>query len=285
MSGTHGAHRGRAAAPAAAAATAVAAGTSAVAPIDGRHEGAAFVVTITRPEAGNAIDVATAIALREALERAAHDDTVRGIVIAGSGRFFCAGGDVKRYRSLRDAAELDAAFGEARALLDQVEACDKPVIAAIDGYAIGGGCELALACDLRIAGPGARIGLTQAKVGIVPGWHGVGRLVEVVGRARAAEMLLSARLLDAAQALQIGLVHSVCDDPLAESLAFVERVAQCAPLAVAGAKRALLAAVREPAERARACADALLRELWFTDDHREAEDAFAGKRTPVFRGR
>lgn len=246
--------------------------------------GGALILTLDRPAAGNALDEATIGALRAALDAAAGDATLRCVILAGTGRFFCAGGDLKAYRGLESPAALERVFGAARSLLDAIEAHPLPVIAAIDGYALGGGAELALACDLRLAGAGAVIGFPQLRLGIIPGWDGLERLVALVGRGTAMRLLLTGERLSAGAARQEGLVEIAAGDARAAALDIAAGLDLAAPLAIRGAKEALRALALPRAEARRVAADVFAR-LWFTDDHREAERAFAEKRETVFHGR
>lgn len=249
--------------------------------------GVALVITICRPHAGNSIDLATANAIGDALEAACEDAAVRAVIITGEGdRFFCTGGDLKAYRSLDTASELANTFGRVRELLDAFEALPLPVIAAIDGYALGGGLELALACDLRFAAAHAKLGFPQAKLGLIPGWNGGERLVELVGKGQALHLLYTGEPLSAEQALQIGLVEATSNSQraLEYALAYTEKLAAVGPLALSVAKATTLSALRAPRIATRALADAEFARLWFTADHREAEAAFAEKRPPRFQG-
>jgi enoyl-CoA hydratase len=246
--------------------------------------GGALVVTLDRPAAGNALDAATIAALRAHLDAAAADPALRCIVLTGSGRFFCAGGDLKAYRALTDAAALEQVFGAARSLLHAIEAHPLPVIAAIDGYAIGGGAELALACDLRVAGEGASLGLPQLRLGIIPGWDGMERLASLVGRGTAMRLLLTGERLRAEAALALGLVDIAAPVALDAALDIAGGLDRAAPLAIRGAKAAMRA-LSLPRAEARDAAAAIFARLWFTEDHREAERAFAEKREPTFHGR
>ncbi len=229
----------------------------------------ALVLTLNRPEAGNALNEATIAALRARLDAAADDDGLRCIILAGGGRFFCSGGDLKAYRALADRAALDRVFGAARALLDAIEAHPLPVIAAIDGFALGGGAELALACDLRVAGTGARIGFPQLRLGIIPGWDGTERLMRLVGPGIAARLLLTGERLDADAAKALRLVEIVAPDAMAAAREVAAGLDRAAPLAIRGGKAALRA-------QNRAQAAAIFADLWFTTDHREAEGGCPG---------
>jgi enoyl-CoA hydratase/carnithine racemase len=256
-------------------------------PVLSRREGSCLVLTLDRPGAGNSLDYETLQALRRELARGAADPAVRSIVLTGSGeKFFCTGGDVKRYRQLADAEQFNQVFDVGRALLDQIESLDKPVIAAINGYALGGGLELALACDLRFAHASAQLGLPQSRLGIIPGWNGVERLLRTVGRAPAMRLLLTGERIASTQALAIGLVDEVVQGAvLPAALAFCAGLDQAAPLSLAALKKTVTATLSLPRADARAVARELMAELWFTADHKEAEAAFAEKRLPRFTGR
>lgn len=243
-----------------------------------------LILAIDRPEAGNSISLEAARALRAALLDSRERTDLRGIVLTGvGGKFFCAGGDLKAYRALETPEQLAETFGFVRDLLDDIEEHPLPIIAAIDGYALGGGAELALACDLRFASPRATIGFTQANLGLIPGWNGTERLVATVGRSLAMRLLLDATPVPAPEALELGLIDRIAEqgDALECALSYLEAL-RAAPLAL----RAVKSAVRACAPGRRTDATSRIFEsLWFTEDHREAEAAFAEKRRPVFKGR
>lgn len=258
---------------------------SPAAPPDGvlaRRDGSALVLAINRPHAGNSIDLPTARALGQALDRHAGACDLRSIIVTGAGgRFFCTGGDVKRYRAFRDADDLNETFDAIRALLGRIERLELPVIAAIDGHALGGGVELALACDLRIAGPQASLGLPQARMGIVPGWDGVERLVRTVGRATAMRVLLGGERHDAQGARALGLVDVACDSgsALDAALDFCRALDDKSRASILEIKRLVTACIDTPGE-VRAMTREAFARLWFGADHREAQRAAAEKHSP-----
>lgn len=253
-------------------------------PIRDERAGSTLILAIDRPEAGNALDAAAIAALRACLDGAAKDTTLRSVILTGTGRFFCAGGDLKAYRALEDRAALEMVFGAARELLDAIEAHPLPIIAAIDGFAIGGGAELALACDLRVAGADARIGFPQLRLGIIPGWDGLERLTRLLGPGGAMALLLSGRRLEAEEAHDAGIVEMVAPVALPAARDLAASLEHAAPLAIRGMKEAMRSLQRPRPEARRVAADVFAR-LWFTSDHREAERAFAEKREPMFHGR
>ena len=249
---------------------------------------AALVITICRAHAGNSIDLATAEALSAALKSANSDRDIRAVILTGQGgKFFCSGGDVKAYRALDSTEDLQQVFGRVRDLLDEIECFRLPVLAAIDGYALGGGLELALACDQRFASTDARLGATQARLGLIPGWNGAERLVETVGRPNALRLLYLAEPIIAARALEIGLVDEVASSGTAldAALQFCRRMAATGPLGVEGAKAVVFAGLASQRAAGRDAARRTFERLWFTDDHREAEAAFAEKRPAMLKGR
>ena len=253
-----------------------------------RH-GTALVLRLNRPEAGNAISGAVAQALGEQVRACASDPALRTLIITGAGpRFFCTGGDVKAYAQLADAAELDRVFNLMRDVCDAIEALPCPVIAALNGFTIGGGAELALACDLRIAESAVQIGFPQARLGIIPGWDGIERLVRLVGRAGAAKLLFAGTRVSAADAHGLRLVDEVVADgkALERALELAATFAESAPLSLGATKTAIREAGSDlPEAERRRNARAALGRLWFTEDHKEAERAFAEKRAPRFNGR
>lgn len=250
--------------------------------------GNAQVLTLDREEAGNAMAAELADAIAAELDRLDGDRDLRALILTGRGeRFFCAGGDVKRYRALTDRAGLDAVFMRVRRLLDRFEALPVPVIAAVNGYAIGGGAELLVACDIRFADTHARIGFPQARLGITAGWYGFERLARDCGYVHAMRLAASGELVTAAEAARIGLVNEVATEgtALEAALTFAKGLDAVAPLALAATKRALQNAYTLPRDESRRRVEEEFADLWFTEDHREAEAAFAERRQPVFRGR
>ncbi|MCP3417940.1 enoyl-CoA hydratase/isomerase family protein [Bradyrhizobium brasilense] len=246
------------------------------------------MLTISRPQAGNSIDTPTALQLDQTLRRHRRNRALRAVIVTGAGgKFFCTGGDLKAYRSLKTKAQLSSAFGRVRKLLTAFESFPLPVIAAIDGYALGGGLELALACDLRFASSEAKLGFPQSRLGLIPGWNGAQRLVELVGRSRAVKLLFAGETIGAADALRLGLIDELSDGRSAEqqALDFVKRLEPVAPLSLGATKSVALAATRLDSRAAERAATKAFEQLWFTRDHREAEAAFVEKRTPRFTGK
>src|SRR5215212_8665785 len=202
--------------------------------------GGVAVLTLDRPERRNAIDPTLRDALAEAIDEAACDSAVRGVVIAGAGGAFCAGGDLARFDELHDARAYRHVSHRLTDLVESVERLEKPVVAAIDGVVTGAGLALALACDWRVGAPSARILFREGRVGLVPTHGGLTRLVKLLGLARAKEVLLGGDDLDARAAHAAGLLTEVVEgDLLAAAAARVERMLGRAPLSFAAAKRLL----------------------------------------------
>ena len=249
--------------------------------------GSALVVTIDRDSSGNAISREVVAGLAESVRETESVDGLAAMIITGrGGKFFAAGGDLKQYREIGTRDELAAAFARPRALMDAIEALPIPVIAAINGYALGGGAELALAADLRIASQNARIGFPYVKLGLIAGWDGMERLARCCGYGHAMHLLLTGEAVDANRAERIGLVSEVVSDNVLDAaLAHAERFAGYAPKALHATKTTLRRAFTGSPESSREEARARFADLWVSDDHREAEAAFVEKRRPKFRGR
>jgi enoyl-CoA hydratase/carnithine racemase len=249
--------------------------------------GGVLTLTLNRPERRNAIDPALRDALAAALDAAATDPGVRGVVIAGAGGAFCAGGDLARFEDLHDARAYRHVSHRLTDLVESVERLEKPVVAAIDGVVTGAGLALALACDWRIGAPTARVLFREGRVGLVPTHGGLTRLVKLLGLARAKEVLLGGDDLDAEAALRAGLLSELVEDPEAlpaAAAARVEKMLRRAPLSFAAAKR-LLAVAADADQRSAMVAESLAQTaLLQTDDHREGLAAARERREPDFKG-
>ena len=251
-----------------------------------RTETAAGVATvrIDRPPA-NALSRPVSLELSEAAAAAAGDEAVRAVVVWGGERLFAAGADIKEMVGFGP-DEIASDVGALEQACRDVEAISKVTIAAINGYALGGGCEVALACDFRFAAEDARIGLPEIRLGIIPGSGGTQRLPRLVGLARARDLILSGRSVDAAEALQMGLVDRIAPpaEVYGEALRWAREFAEGPSLAYAAAKRALAAAGAGLEEGLRAEREVFL-PLFATRDQEEGMRAFLDKREPRFEGR
>jgi len=241
------------------------------------------VLTVDRPAVRNALDAATVGEIHAALDRLESSGT-RVLIVTGAGeKVFVAGADVNTLLARSNRETLDA--GNNR-LFNRLEQVAFPTIAAINGWALGGGLEFALACDLRVASDAARLGLPETGLGIIPGAGGTHRLPRLVGIGVAKEMILAGTILDAAEALRVGLVNRVVPQPelMAAARELAERIAQRAPLATELAKASVNAALNVPVEFGMAFDRVAQTVLNATADKKEGMTAFLEKRPPEFRG-
>ncbi|HEX2548123.1 MAG TPA: enoyl-CoA hydratase-related protein [Ramlibacter sp.] len=251
------------------------------------REGVA-IITLNRPEAMNSIDPETRAELREAWQRVAQDDAVRCVVLTGAGeKAFCTGSDLKKTMPPKE-SPAQLTFGQAQSnhLLAGME-MDKPIICAVNGYAMGGGMELALACDIRIASENAQFALSEVRIGSIPGAGGTQNLPRVIGRSDAMLMLLTGDRVDAQEALRTGLVSKVVPAAqlLETALAIANRIAQNAPLSVRAVKRLVRDGAALPVAQGMAMESYVFGMLRDTEDRIEGRRAFQEKRPPVYRGR
>jgi len=249
--------------------------------------GAVTVLTVHRPDVLNALNHATLTEL-EAFALAFLDDPAqRALVITGAGeKSFVAGADIKELAAL-DAASAEAASRFGQRVFDRLERSPKPVIAAVNGYALGGGCELALACHVRLAGENAVFGLPEVTLGIIPGYGGTQRLQRLVGLGRALEITLSARRVKADEALAIGLANRVVPPAqlLDEAVQLATTITRNGPLAVAAALEASLSGSGLRIEDGQRLESARFGLLAATEDMHEGMKAFLEKRPAQFKGR
>ncbi|MFQ5434580.1 MAG: enoyl-CoA hydratase/isomerase family protein [Anaerolineae bacterium] len=243
------------------------------------------VLRVNRPAARNALNWAAQEGFAAAVEQVAGDTAVRLLIITGTGeKAFVAGGDLKelsRHPEPEAGARLNRVMGQALTRLTQLPI---PVVAAVNGDAFGGGCEILTACDLRIAAPHARFSFAQAKNGLTTGWGGTSRLAPLLGLSRALELLLTSRLFDAAEAQAMGLIHRIApdEDVLAAALAWADDILQLPRQALADLKQLAYAAADQPGTAVNQLETALFTNLWTHPDHLEAMAAFVAKRPPNF---
>ena len=245
--------------------------------VQASREGAAVWIRWSRPERLNAWDGETLAALGGALAEAGGSDA-RAIVLHGEGGNFSSGDDLRETATLTSEEWAAALMGFNR-LTREVVAAPQPVLAAVDGVCVGGACELAAACDIRVAGPGSRFGCPEVAIGL-----SISNGFSLLAPRAARRLVLTGELVDAEEAQRLGLVDVVADDVEAEARRLVERIASLAPLAVSGSKRLLDAAARDELERALDREAALCEQLFETADAREGLAAFLEKREPRFRG-
>src|SRR4051812_4211923 len=235
----------------------------------------------------NVLSRALVAELSAEAKRAAQDGAVRAVVLTGSGnRAFCAGANLKERRGWTD-DDVRAWLVELHTALRELERCPKPWIAAVNGLALGGGCELALACDLRVFDPAAQMGLTETRIGVIPGGGGTVRLPRLIGLARARDMILTARRVTAEEALRIGLADRVSEPggSAEAAIALGNEIAGNAPLSIAAAKAALLEAWDQDMDRALERERSHYETVLRSEDRLEGLKAFAEKRPPKWAGK
>ncbi|MBA3415690.1 MAG: enoyl-CoA hydratase/isomerase family protein [Chloroflexia bacterium] len=254
--------------------------------IDVARDGHVATVTMNRPQALNAFDHDQLDALLAAFRALRDDRAIRCVILTGAGdKAFAAGADIKRMAAM--GPQEGEAFGRlGHAVANAIETLPQPVIAAVNGYAFGGGCELALACDIRLCSANAVFAQPEVSLGIPPGWGGTQRLPRLVGLGLAGELILTGRRVDAEEALRIGLVNAV--HPLAELMpaanALANQIAENSPRAVRSAKAAMARAFAGEPTTGLAAEIALFAAAFATEDQNAGMRAFVEKRKPEFTG-
>jgi enoyl-CoA hydratase len=251
------------------------------------RRGAAVLLTLNRPDALNALSSALLAELAARVDDVARDGSARALVITGAGRAFAAGADIAQMRRMTP-IEGEAFSRLGHATFAKLEALPLPTIAAVNGFALGGGCELALACDWIYAAKRARFGQPEVNLGVLPGFGGTSRLTRRVGIAWAKELILSGEPIDAETAQRIGLANRLFEDIeplLAAALAAGEAIAKKGPVAIAAAKRVMQEAQDADVRTAHALEQVAFGASFATEDRAEGMDAFLGKRAAKFSGR
>lgn len=253
-------------------------------PILVERRGATVLLTISRPKALNALNPAVLHALDQALSEVEADDSVRAVVLTGQGRAFVAGADISAMQHL-SAVEAERFAGRGQRVLDRLAALPVPVIAAVNGFALGGGCELAMACDIVLAGPKALFGQPEVKLGVIPGFGGTQRLARRVGLTVALDLCLTARNVGADEAVAIGLAaRKVEGDVVEEALAVAEAIAGMGPVAVRLCKRVIHENVDADLATGQAAERTAFGLCFATADQSEGMSAFLDKRPASFTG-
>ncbi|HEC21879.1 MAG TPA: enoyl-CoA hydratase/isomerase family protein [Chloroflexi bacterium] len=244
------------------------------------------VITVNRPQVRNALNRAAMRGLEDAIGRAERASGLRALILTGAGQTFISGGDIRDLHSRMSESDGLHQHDLMTAILSRLETLPVPVIAALEGATRGGGCEVALACDLRFAAEDATLGFVQVRMGVTPGWGGARRLYELVGYSRAMDLLLSGRILTAHEALELGLVNRLTAPgrALEAARSLASEIARGPALAIRGIKEVLSAYRTLPAAQAAERERAIFGRLWASADHAGASAAFLEKRPPVFRG-
>ena len=249
-----------------------------------RHEGAVAILQLNRPKVLNALNAALMNEMIDALENLERDETVHCLILTGDEKAFAAGADI---REMADAGPIEMMQRNTVALWARISEISKPIIAAVSGYALGGGCELALSCDIIVASESARFGQPEINLGVIPGAGGTQRLTKTLGKYKAMELALTGRTFTAREAEQMGLVNRVVSDGtcLEEARKLAIEISQSSPLAVKLAKETILKAqessLKDGIEFERKC----FFLLFGSEDQKEGMSAFLEKRKPKFKGR
>ena len=242
------------------------------------------LLRINRPEVRNALNLEVRKLLAKHLQELGDDSTTRAVVLAGNDKSFAAGADI---REMADAGTIEMLQRGVHKLWRAIAGCPKPVIAAVSGYALGGGCELAMTCDIIVAGESARFGQPEVLIGIIPGGGGTQRLTRAVGKYKAMKYILTGEQIPAKDAYEMGLASEVVPDPEVEGRAIdiARQIAVLPPIAVQLAKEAVLAGMEAPLASALALEVKSLQILFSSQDQKEGMRAFIEKRKPKFQGK
>ncbi len=245
------------------------------------------VLTINRPDKLNALNLATLNEIDHALTEIGHNDNIRGVMITGSGeKAFAAGADIREIAALSKETGLTFARN-GQAVFNKIENLQIPVIAAVNGFALGGGCELALACHMRIAGENAKFGQPEVNLGIIPGFGGTQRLPRLVGKGMAMELCLTGNIIDAREALRIGLINRITEPAEVRNaaLALLGTIAQKGPVAVELVINSINTGIELPLDEALRLESQRFSEACNTADMKEGTAAFLEKRPAQFIGK
>ncbi|TMA05246.1 MAG: enoyl-CoA hydratase [Deltaproteobacteria bacterium] len=247
-------------------------------------DGAVGIITLNRPQQLNALSYDLVKELAVAVEALDQDAEIRVVILTGGEKVFAAGADIKE---MADAGPFDERLQGRLSFRDRINKISKPIIAAVSGYALGGGCELAMSCDIIIASETARFGQPEINLGTIPGSGGTQRLARTVGKHRAMEMVLTGEFIDATEAQRLGLVNQVVPVELLleEAMEIAEKIAAKPPLAVELAKEAILKAFNSPLDEGLEFERKCFYLLFGSEDRREGMKAFLEKRKPQFKGK
>jgi len=244
-------------------------------------------LTLNRPEVMNAFNFSLLVALKDQIEHLRFRTDIRVVILTGSGeKAFCAGADLKERATLSELQVKEFIF-TIRNLFTSIEYLNKPVIAAVNGIALGGGTELALACDIRIASTNATMGLTETRLAVIPGAGGTQRLPRLVGRGKAKELIFTGRRIGAEEALRIGLVNQICEPACLKDECFklAEMICETGPIAIEQAKYAINFGLETDLHTGLAIESSAYWATIPTEDRLEGITAFREKRKPVFKGK
>ena len=245
-----------------------------------------FTITINRPEKLNALDKLVMHDLDEVLTEVETNEAIKGVIITGAGpKSFVAGADISEFQGLDHGQGMDLAR-RGQEIFFKIENCTKPVIAAVNGFALGGGCELAMACHFRIASDNAKFGQPEVNLGLIPGYGGTQRLVQLIGKGRALELLMTGNMIDAQTALNYGLVNHVLpqEELLSKANSIMEVIISKAPYAISKCIAAANAVFEESKNGYEVELEAF-GDCFETEDMEEGTKAFLEKRKPVFTGK
>jgi len=251
-----------------------------------KKKGSTAYLTVSRPQSMNALNAATVAEITEALTDARDDPQVHGVIVTGAGRAFVAGADVSELVAT-DALQAEQSTARGQAMMSLIENMGKPVIAAVNGFALGGGCELAMACTLRIGTEHAKFGQPEVKLGVIPGYGGTQRLPRLVGKGRALQLILTGAVIDAQEAWRIGLLNEIvpADKLISRAQEILDAMDANAPIATRLALEAVSRGADAPLTEGLVIERTMFAICASSEDKREGTSAFLAKRKAVFKGR